>query len=387
MDSDWSFIELEESENLGMNIFPENLAYIIYASGSTGRSKGVMIEHRAIAEHMMKIIKQYNITENDNILQFASLVFDASIEQIFSALITGAKLVMRGEDILPLQDFSDKISQYDLTVINPPTIYWQQLAYEWWQSQSSINTERVKLVISGGDTMSKAALDKWQQLNLKNVRLLNAYGPTETTITATIFEVTEGFSDTNRKIPIGKPVTGRKAYILDKNFELAPIGIAGELYIGGINLARGYKNQPQLTSERFIPDKFSSDPNTRLYKTGDLARWLPQGEIEFLGRSDEQVKLRGFRIETGEIEHTLKQYPNIKDAIVLVKTMENGDKKLSAFLSCEDDQDSSLKLKPWELRTFLANNLPSYMIPSEYIMIEEFPILPGGKVDKKAILS
>ncbi|MDP4195849.1 MAG: amino acid adenylation domain-containing protein [Bacteroidota bacterium] len=386
LDSDWSFIEQEDSENLEQNIFPESLAYIIYTSGSTGRPKGVMIEHRAVSEHMLKIIKQYNISEDDNVLQFASLVFDASIEQIFSALITGAKLVMRGEDIWPLQDFSEKIKQYDLTVINPPTIYWQQLAYEWWQSQSSINTERVKLVIAGGDTMSKAALDKWQQLNLKNARLLNAYGPTETTITATVFEVTEGFSDTNRKVPIGKPVIGRKAYILDKNFELSPIGIAGELYIGGINLARGYKNQPQLTSERFIPDKFSSDPNSRLYKTGDLARWLPQGDIEFLGRSDEQVKLRGFRIETGEIEHTLKQYPNVKDAIVLVKTMENGDKKLSAFLSCEDIENSSLKLKPWELRSFLGNNLPSYMIPSEYIMIEEFPILPGGKVDKKALL-
>ncbi|MCI0362342.1 MAG: amino acid adenylation domain-containing protein [Phycisphaerales bacterium] len=361
------------------NVGPDNLAYVIYTSGSTGQPKGVMITHRSIAAHVQVMQGHYELSESDRVLQFASLNFDVSLDQILTPLISGASLVVRGTEIWSPGDFCEQALNFGLTVAKLPTAYWQQLVDEWTRDPGLACSGRLRLVTAGGGAMQVESLRRWQQTPLRNIRLLNCYGPTEATITATFFEVPRDRSKFLFRVPIGRPVANAEVYILDPHLAPVPIGVPGELHIGGDRVARGYLNHPDLTAERFVPNPFSKNPDARLYKTGDLARYLADGNIEFLGRTDQQVKIRGFRIELGEIETVLMQHRAVGEAVVIAREDARGDKRLVAYVVNREDAS------PSELSSFLKDKLPEYMLPSAIVVLDRLPISPNGKVDRRAL--
>jgi amino acid adenylation domain-containing protein len=328
IDSEWDIIEQQSGENPVRACSSENLAYVIYTSGSTGRPKGIGISHRAAVCHLTGAQKAFEMRADDCVLQFASLNFDVSLEQIFTTLWTGAKLVVRGAEVWSAEEFFERSADWGLTVANFPTAYWQQLTQTLDPIALGRNTQ-LRLVIVGGDTVMPEAVAQWQsaEIDAGAIRLLNAYGPTEATITASIYDIPTGFGETSSQIrvPIGRPLLNKSIYLLDDQLEPVPVGVPGQLYIGGDGLARGYINRPELTAERFTPHPFSATAGERLYDSGDRARFLPDGSIEFLGRLDQQVKIRGFRIEIGEIEAILNEHEGIAEAAVVVSPNANGE--------------------------------------------------------------
>jgi aspartate racemase len=395
LDSGWATIARESGENPGTSTVPDNLAYVIYTSGSTGRPKGVLVSHGSIAGHCRNAQRHYELGSHDVVLQFASLSFDVSLEEILPTLVAGARLVIMGTNIWPPAEFHRKVSEFGLTVLNLPTAYWQELAREWAGVPELVPNIQPRLFIVGGDTMLPDVLDLWQRTPVNSVRLLNAYGPTETTITATAFEITprHGKNTTDQRVPIGRPLANRAIYILDQRGNPVPIGVHGHLHIGGAGLARGYLNRPELTAEKFVPDPFRAEAGARMYKTGDLARYRPDGNIEFLGRADHQVKIRGFRIELGEIEAVLGQHPAVREAVVLARedalddpstslrtgpsTSLRTGKRLVAYAVADSTAD--------ELRRFLKDKLPGYMVPAVVVLLDALPVTPSGKVDRQAL--
>jgi amino acid adenylation domain-containing protein len=379
LDSGWETMARESGENLDSSTLPENLAYVIYTSGSTGQPKGVLVSHGSIADHCRNAQRYYELDSRDVVLQFASLSFDVSLEEILPTLIAGARLVIMGTNIWPPAEFHRKISEFGLTVLNLPTVYWQELAREWAGVPELVPNIQPRLFIVGGDTMVPEVLKLWQRTPVKSIRLLNAYGPTEATITATAFEIAPRPREntTGQRVPIGRPLANRAIYILDQHSHPVPIGVHGHLHIGGVGLARGYLNRPDLTAEKFIPDPFSTAPGARMYRTGDLARYRPDGNIEFLGRADHQVKIRGFRIELGEIEAVLGQHPAVREAVVLAREDAPGEKRLVAYVVADSTAD--------ELRRFLKDKLPAYMVPAVVVLLEALPVTPNGKVDRRAL--
>src|ERR1039457_4975111 len=309
LDSDSEAITQTSAENPICLTMPENLAYVIYTSGSTGQPKGVFVSHGSTAEHCLNVQTHYKLDSSDRVLQFASMSFDLSLEQILPTLIVGATLVMMSTNVWHTTEFHERVSEFRLTVLNIPTGYWQELAREWADLSELVPNIQPRVFIVGGDTMLPEFLDLWHRTPRSSIRLINAYGPTETTITATAFDITPRFREPSalQRILIGRPLANRETYILNKFGDPVPVGVPGELYIGGDCLARGYLKRPDLTAENFVPNPFSNESGTRLYKTGDRVRYLSDGNIEFLGRIDDQVKIRGFRIELGEIEAALRQ--------------------------------------------------------------------------------
>lgn len=383
LDADLQVIAGKSEQNPVGGVMSDNPAYVIYTSGSTAIPKGVLISHSSIAHHCLDIQSHYDLDSNDRVLQFASLNFDTSLEQILPTLITGASLVLKDTEVWSATDFFQKISDLGLTVVNLPTAYWHQLAQAWANATEPPPNNPLELVTAGGETMLPEDVRLWQQTPLSRVGLLNAYGPTETTITATTFKVSSRFfQDTlMQRIPIGRPIGNRRTYILDRNGSPVPIGVPGELHIGGMAIARGYLNRPELTAENFIPDPFSDDPGSRFYKTGDRARYLPDGNIEFLGRLDNQVKIRGFRVELGEIEAALGQHPAVQDAVVLARDETASEKRLIAYVVAKQKPVPDIN----ELRSFLKTKLPDYMVPSAFVFPEALPLMPNGKVDRQTL--
>jgi amino acid adenylation domain-containing protein len=359
----------------------ENLAYVIYTSGSTGRPKGVCVSHGAASTHFATARREYGLVEGDRVLQFASPNFDVSLEQLLVPLTSGAAIVLADTRALTKSDFWNTVRRFGITMLNLPPAYWSQIVPD---SDTDVDAElarQLKLVLIGGDTMPPEALRLWQQSPLGAVHLLNGYGPTETTITATLFEIPADFDEQSplQRVSIGRPLMNRTAYILDKRGEPVPIGVRGELHLGGASLARGYLHLPHLTAERFVPDPFGQMPGARLYKTGDLVRFLPDGNIEFLGRTDQQVKIRGYRIETEEIEWTLKQHPAVREAIVMAREDERRDKELVAYIVASETVPSA------GLRHFMKGKLPEYMIPATFMFLESLPLTPNGKLNRRAL--
>jgi amino acid adenylation domain-containing protein len=384
LDLDRDAIARESIDNPICPVGPEQLAYIIYTSGSTGQPKGVAVPHGAIANHCLTVKEYYELTSDDRVLQFASLSFDLSLEQILPTLTVGATLVMMSTDVWHTAEFQKGVSESGVTVLNIPTGYWQELAREWLDHPESIPARRPRLVIAGGEAMLPEFLELWQRTPMRSIRLINAYGPTETTITATAFEITESIENhpVSRNIPIGRPLAQRETYILNRYGNQVALGVRGELHIGGDCLARGYINSADATADKFIPDPFSDRPGARLYRSGDLARFRPDGNIEYLGRTDQQVKIRGFRIELDEIAAVLHQHPAVRDAVVVAQDAMLGAKRLVACVTIEREAPSPTVE---ELRTFLLGKLPEYMVPAAFITLGKFPMMPNGKVDRAAL--
>jgi amino acid adenylation domain-containing protein len=380
LDTIWATLPIPPTPLLPHSPAPFNLAYVIYTSGSTGKPKGVMIEHRALVSYIKTASVEYAIEAGDRVLQFASLSFDVAAEEIFVSLTQGATLVLRNDSMLSsVSVFLQQCHELGLTVLDLPTAFWHQITTEL--SQGLKLAESLRLVIIGGEAALPDRLLMWQNYVGNQVRLLNAYGPTEATIGATICDLSKLTTDSTLKtVPIGRPLQNTQIYVLDQYLQPVPIGVPGELYVGGSGVARGYLNHPELTSERFVTVSFSKNGNncSRLYKTGDRVRYLPDGTLEFLDRIDCQVKIRGFRIELGEIEATLRQYSDVKEAIVLAWG-ESSHKRLIAYIV------PASSTTPAALRDFLQEKLPSYMVPSAFIILDSLPLTTSGKIDRRAL--
>lgn len=391
LDTDGTLLAAESAENLDCKSVSENLAVVLYTSGTTGIPKGVLVKHRALAWYTQTAMRLYRLTPADRVLQFTSFSFDFSIDEIFSPLISGATLVLRNDAMLAsISEFLQGCESQGITVLLLPTAFWHELAAVLTAEPGKLPS-LLRLVSFGGEKVMPAHVVRWQQCFGHRVELMNGYGPTEATVVATYMRfsptlaASTNFSnskmDATQAALIGRPIAGAQVFILDQNLQPVPVGIPGELHVGGAGLARGYLNRPELTAEKFIINPFSEKPGERLYKTGDWARFLPDGNIEYLGRLDSQVKIRGFRVEPAEIENLLRQHPAIKDVVVISREDIPGDKRLIAYLVGRDQSVPSIK----ELRRSLKVKLPDYMIPSAFVTLEAMPLTPNGKVDRQAL--
>ena len=373
-----------DTDNLRSGVGADNLAYIIYTSGSTGQPKGVQITHRGVVNYITSAGSDLEIGPRDHVLQFASISFDTSAEEIYLSLTRGATLVLRTEEMMnSIPDFLRKCAEWEVTVLDLPTAYWHELTAQLFSGGMSLPGS-IRLVIIGGEKALAERLALWQQKVDSRVRLVNTYGPTETTIVATVcdhLETIEQIGLNPTEIPIGRAVRNVKTHVVDKFGQLSPIGVAGELYIGGEGLARGYLNQPHLTAQSFVPDPFSTQPGARLYRTGDVVRWLSEGKLEFLGRLDQQIKMRGYRIELGEIEACLRAHAAIAEAVVVVNAEVATAKRLIGYVAARGEA----RLSTAELREHVRKTLPEYMVPVAFVKLETLPLTPSGKVDRKAL--
>ncbi|WP_213289371.1 non-ribosomal peptide synthetase [Bradyrhizobium sp. sGM-13] len=364
----------EDTANLNLEIHPDSLAYVIYTSGSTGTPKGVQVTHGPLAMHCEAIGRLYRMTSRDREFQSASINFDIAHERWLVPLMTGGSLVLPSRPGL-LIDLVDEIARSSVTSIFLPPAYADQLSAALRQSGRRLS---IRTCIVGGEAWSDNGIKALRQAADVDL-LVNAYGPTETVIAPTAWLVDAVALTPGQPAPIGRPVGARSAYILDADLNIVPVGVTGELFIGGIGLARGYLNRGALTAERFIPDPFGGS-GARLYRTGDLARWRVDGVIDYVGRADQQVKIRGFRIELGEIEARLLEQRGVRAAAVVTRESRTG-RQLIAYASGEPTLDGG------GLRDALSAILPDYMVPSTIVVLEKLPLTPNGKIDRRALPS
>ncbi len=387
LDRDWNTIAQESTDDPQDVAEPDHLAYVIYTSGSTGQPKAVMVSQQALVQYVTTAIDHFAITPEDRVLQFASISFDTAAEEIYPCLLGGATLVLRTEAMLDsVETFLRMCAAQDITVLNFPTAYWHAITLELEESSLAFHPS-LRLVIIGGEAASPEHLKKWQEHASVHIRLVNTYGPTETTIVATRCDLTGKDAPASAaRAPIGRPGTNTQVYVLDRYMQPVSVGVPGELYIGGDGVTRGYLNRPELTAAVFVPDPFSPNGKegkrgARLYKTGDLTRYLSDGNLEFLGRVDHQVKIRGFRVELGEVESVLAQHPAVREAVVLAREDVPGDRRLVAYVTSNQEQ----ALTTTELHGFLKEKLPAYMVPAAFVFLDTLPLTPGRKVDRRAL--
>ncbi|HEX8149639.1 MAG TPA: amino acid adenylation domain-containing protein [Pyrinomonadaceae bacterium] len=400
-------LEGEEATNPARDLDGENLAYVLYTSGSTGKPKGVLVRQRSLLNHGLAMGELYQLRPGDRVLQFAPLGFDVAAEELFPTLLSGATVVPRPEELLSPADFLKYAAHQSITVVNLPSSYWHEVVFELSRRGAQLPAS-VRLMVVGSEQVSAERLAEWMNLPGARPRLINAYGPTEATISATTYVCEAARADTRfQTTPVGRPLPNVQVYVLDPHLQPVPPGAQGELCIGGDGLARGYLYQPALTAEKFVPHPFARRPGLRLYRTGDLARHLPDGNIELIGRTDGQVKVRGFRVELGEIESVLSQSPLVREAVVLfapparfhaaaeaapeVKALSpsaepaggsDAAPRLLAFVTPAVGQSVSAG----DLREFLRDRLPDYMVPAEFAVLDELPVSASGKVDRRALL-
>lgn len=380
IDRDWSRIQSHTDTNLAAEVIPDNAAYVIYTSGSTGTPKGVVISHSSFSNYCQIMKDHWQISSNDRVLQLASISFDVSLAEVFIELIGGGSTVLPSGDFFIAQRLSEVISKQKVSRVNFTPALWRQWVQSLITEGKQYDFSSLRIVIVGSDTVPSDTVRIWNQLHISDgAHLVNAYGPTEATVTTTTYWLEK--KQVPDVIPIGRPLPGNPHYILDSKCELVPVGVYGELHVGGACLAKGYLNQPELSAEKFLSDPFRNHNGSRMYKTGDLARYLPDGNIEFLGRVDLQVKIRGFRIELGEIEFALGQHSSIKETVVATIKDEAEDKHLVAYVVPGDGEAPTRG----QIRQFLKEKLPEYMVPKEIVMIEALPLNPNGKVDRNAL--
>ncbi|MCP4022102.1 MAG: amino acid adenylation domain-containing protein, partial [Desulfobacteraceae bacterium] len=359
---------------------PSDPAYVIYTSGSTGKPKGILISKQDIAKHCLNAANTYGINGKDRVLQFASFSFDVSLEQVFATLLSGAVLVLRQDSLWTYHECLQYIETHQISVANFPPAYLKELLTAY----NEADVEKpwpLRLVISGGDVMNADIAQLWRKI-CPFTRLLNAYGPTETTITALVYEIPQIFAVSEKApveiVPIGRPLAGRTVHVLDENLELVTLGTPGELIIGGDGVGFGYLNRPELTKHHFIKSLFPEQISGVMYRTGDIVRMGDDGQIEFLGRKDHQIKIRGFRIEPEEIEACLISHPDVKEAAVILDTINGENKTLTAFVVFNGETV--------DLSGYLKGSLPDYMLPNTVTALDMLPRMPAsGKVDKQAL--
>ncbi|MDJ0548257.1 MAG: amino acid adenylation domain-containing protein, partial [Microcystis sp. M49637_WE12] len=374
-------LTVQSPENPLSEVVPENLLCLLYTSGSTGKPKGVMLTHAALVNHSWGISEVFGLTESDRVLQFASFGFDVAAEEIFPTWLKGGTVVLRpGQMFATLTDFADFIEQESLTVLNITPAYWHEWAIAVSQSLATVPSS-LRVVAVGGDAVLPETVNIWRQMVGKRVQCINVYGPTEASVTAIVHDLLDYQSEKINSVLIGRPIANTKAYILDQNLQPVPIGVKGELHLCGVRLARGYLNRPELTAEKFINNPFAHSPFNRLYKTGDLARYLPDGNIECFGRIDNQVKIRGFRIELGEIEAVINQNIDVQTSCVIIREDTPGDKYLVAYIVAHYERIPMIS----ELRQFLSSKLPLYMVPQAFVFLESLPLTTNRKVDRRAL--
>jgi amino acid adenylation domain-containing protein len=384
----WAELSASNPEPAALGLSPNHLAYVIYTSGSTGRPKGVMVEHRGVCNLVAAQIREFGLGPDSRVLQFASFSFDACVSEVFTALCAGTVLYLPSpETKLVGEALVSTIARHGLNHATlPPSVL---ATLPDGERLSTLGTLTV-----AGERLPKELARRWAT----DQSLINAYGPTEATVCATLHLCA---TDASADPSIGRPIANTRIYVLDSDGQPLPIGVAGELHIGGTGVARGYLNRPQLTAERFLPDPFSAESDARMYRTGDLARWLPDGTLEYIGRADFQVKIRGFRIELGEIEAALRGFDGIREAVVLAREDSPGEKRLVAYvtiagsgkvaggIAVADGVDAADNVDfaalPATLKTHLQSSLPSHMVPAAFVVLESLPLTPNGKLDRKAL--
>jgi amino acid adenylation domain-containing protein/non-ribosomal peptide synthase protein (TIGR01720 family) len=378
LDSDWEAIAQQSEQTILSDASPSNLAYVIYTSGSTGRPKGVMITHQGLVNYLSWATKAYSIAEGKGVPVHSSLAFDLTITSLLAPLVAGQHVVLLKEQEEALTALGDALSSgnsFSLVKITPAHL---SVLEQVLQTQTGTPSYPATLVV-GGEALSGESLTYWRE-HAPETLVVNEYGPTETVVGCCVYtrravEIGSG------AVPIGRPIANTELYILDERLEPVAIGVRGELYIGGRGVGRGYLSRPELTAERFLPHPYSIEPGARLYRTGDIARYLPDGNIEYIGRIDEQVKVRGYRIELGEIEAVLTQHSAVREAVALLREDVFGEKRLVTYVVTSDER----QLTSSELRSYLQEQLPAYMIPSAFVPMDELPLTPNGKLDRKAL--
>jgi amino acid adenylation domain-containing protein len=376
LDESWQSVAQETDKNLKVRVVPENLAYVIYTSGSTGNPKGTMIEHRSLVNYL-NWVNQSLLPEPDVVLPtITNLAFDASLKQVLAPLLRGREVWVLADEVTnePLK-LLEVIQERANVGINCVPSLWRVLLDALKSSTRLLERTSVNCLFLGGETVSTDLINDTLTL-LPQVKIWNLYGPTEATANAS-----SSMLDTLQTVTIGHPIDNVQICVLDQKLEPAPIGVIGELHIDGIGLARGYLNQPQMTAEKFVPNPFSHRPGARLYKTGDLARYRPDGSIEYIGRMDRQVKVRGFRVELEGVETILKQHPAVADAAVLNREMFDSHKVLVAYIVPHKPIDFAVA----DIGSFLRAKLPGYAVPSYFLRLEALPLNSVGKIDHRAL--
>jgi amino acid adenylation domain-containing protein len=381
LDADWNVVAEESDQNPRLQATPQNLAYVIFTSGSTGVPKGVMVEHGSLVNSYLAWEQAYALrTQATSHLQMANFVFDVFSGDLVRALCSGGKLVL-----CPMETLLTPEKLYNLMRGEKvdcaefvPAVLRTLVQY---LEETGQRLDFMRLLIAGSDSWYVGEYRSIQRLCGPNTRLINSYGVAEATIDSSYFETCQLNLSADRLVPIGRPFANTQVYILDRNLQLVPIGVPGELYLGGRGLARGYLNRPDLTAERFVADPFGGEPPGRIYRTGDHARYLADGNIEFLGRLDNQVKIRGLRIELGEIEAVLSSHPAVRETTVLAREDRSGDKRLVAYLVVNGGKPVPVE----QLRRFLKEKLPDYMVPAAFLFLDHLPLTANGKVDRRAL--
>jgi amino acid adenylation domain-containing protein len=374
VDAEWERVASAVGDaDLPADVHPLSAAYVIYTSGSTGRPKGVVVTHAGMVNNARAHAALAKLAPADRVLQFASFSFDISVEEIFPTWAAGAALVFRPAGLPDAAAFSRLVEERGITVVDLPTAYF----HEWMQGVdegAAAFPRTLRLATIGGERARPDSVAAWAR-RAGGRRLLNSYGPTEATITATAHEA-GAHADPRAEVPIGRPLAGVRAYVLDGAMRPAPVGVPGELYLGGVQVARGYLGRPALTAAAFVPDPLADEPGARLYRTGDRVRWK-EGVLEFLGRVDDQVKVRGFRVEPGEIEAVLRGFPGVRETVVVAHG-EGGEKRLAAYVAGQGVDAAAL-------RAHAAARLPEHMVPAAFAVLAALPLTPSGKVDRRAL--
>jgi amino acid adenylation domain-containing protein len=366
----------ESAANPVSNVTAQNLAYVIYTSGSTGTPKGVMIEHKSLLNYLWWLKESPLVNKTESIPLITRLTFDASLKQLFVPLLQSRPVWILSDDVINRpSDLLKTLITRNRVGLNCVPSLWSALLDAIDSSRPIMSTEFLSSVFLGGERFNNSLIDRTLAA-LPNVELWNLYGPTEATANAIVGKIRH-----DQPISLGRPIANTQIYILDAHLQPAPVGIPGEIYIGGVGVARGYLNRPELNNEKFISNPFSHNRCERLFKTGDLARYMPDGNIEFLGRLDNQIKIRGFRIELGEIEAVLNQHPGLRGAVVTAREDVPGEKRLVAYIVPNREPAPAIR----ELRSFLKEKLPDYMVPSAYVLLDSLPVTLNGKVDRRAL--
>jgi amino acid adenylation domain-containing protein len=376
LDKDWEHVARHEAGNLKRAALPESLAYVIYTSGSTGVPKGVMIPHRGLTNYLCWAVSEYRAADGRGAPLHSPIGFDLTITSLFLPLLAGGgvELVPDDEGVEGLRDALSDGQDFSLVKITPAHL--EVLAHLLPPERAAGAT---RALVIGGEALFGEGLSYWLE-HAPRTRLINEYGPTETVVGCCVYEVAAGATPSG-PVPIGRPIANTILRVLDRHLQPVPVGVTGELYIGGDGVARGYMNRPELTAEKFIPDPFGAEPGARLYATGDLTRYLADGNLVYLGRVDDQVKIRGFRIELGEVEATLEQHPAVRAAVASVRLDSRQEKRLVAYVVAREKTEATVI----ELRNYLKDRLPAYMLPSSLVMLDELPLTPNGKVDHDAL--